>query len=108
MPDNVFYKNICLILCDLFGYRIDMSPKQFFDIGCAEKKLILILDIYDILKKCRKGLKINNNLVRVTEGVPHAADESRKEYQIVNHKENLAKNMLFKINVQTEKRTLTV
>jgi len=99
MPDNVFYKNICLILCDLFGYRIDMTPKQFFELGFAEKKLILVLDLYDILKKCRKGLKINKNLVRVVEGVAHASDETRKEYQVVNHKENVAKNMLFKINV---------
>ena len=70
-----------------------MTPKQFFDIGFAEKKLILILDIYDILKNCRKGLKINHNLVRVTEGIAHAADESRKEYQVVNHKDNVAKNI---------------
>jgi hypothetical protein len=40
----------------------------------------LLLDVYDILKNCRKGLKINSNLVRVEAGVPHAADESRKEY----------------------------
>ena len=61
--------------------------------------MILVLDLYDILKKCRKGLKINKNLVRVVEGVAHASDETRKEYQVVNHKENVAKNMLFKINV---------
>jgi len=63
-----------------------LTPKQFFDIGFAEKKLILILDLYDILKQSRKGLKINSNLVRVEPGVPYAADESRKEYQVVNHK----------------------
>ena len=31
-----------------------------------------------------------------------------KEYQIVNHKDNVAKNILFKINTQTQKRKLTV
>jgi len=31
MPDRLFYKNICLILCDMFGLRIDLTPEQFFD-----------------------------------------------------------------------------
>ena len=80
MPDQAFYKNISLILCDLFNYRVDMTSKQFFANGCAEKKLILLLDLYDILKNCRKGLKINSKLVRIEPGAPHASDESRKEY----------------------------
>ena len=70
--------------------------------------MILVLCIYDILKKTRKGLKINYQLTRVEAGAPHASDESRKEYQIVNHKDQVAKNVLFKINTTTEKRTLTV
>jgi hypothetical protein len=80
MPDETFFKNISLILCDLFNYRVDMTSKQFFGPGFAEKKLIMILDLYDILKNCRKGLKINSKLVRVEPGAPHASDESRKEY----------------------------
>ena len=70
--------------------------------------MVLVLSIYDILKKTRKGLKINSQLTRVEAGAPHASDESRKEYQVVNHKENVAKNMLFKINTSTEKRVIKV
>jgi len=50
------------------------------------------------LKQTRKKIKINEKLGRVEAGAPHASDEAMKEYQIVNHKDNIAKNMLFKIN----------
>lgn len=39
-----------------------MTAKQFFQDGYAERKLILILDIYDILKNVRKNIQINNKL----------------------------------------------
>jgi hypothetical protein len=41
---------------------------------------------------------VNNKLNRVERGAPHASDEAVKEYQVVNHKENVARNMVFKIN----------
>lgn len=85
MPDADFFKCVTLILCDLFGYRCQLSVDQFFSQGFAERKLILILDIYDILKSTRKGLKINRRLTRVDEGHTYAADEAVKEYQVVNH-----------------------
>lgn len=62
MPDMQFFQNVCLILCDLFGYRTNLTPKQFFQEGYAERKLILLLDIYDILKKTRESLKVNDKL----------------------------------------------
>ena len=108
LPDQQFYKSVCLILCDMFGYRADLTPEQFFDKGFAERKLIMILNIYDILKSTRKNIKINAKLARVEAGAPHATDEAIKEYQIVNHRENVAKNMLFKINTQMQRRQLTV
>lgn len=107
MPDGQFYKTFTLIMCDLFGYRVDLSPAQFFEQGYTERKLILILDLYDILKRTRKGIKINNKLDRVERGAPHATDEAVKEYQVVNHRDNVARNMVFKINTQMQKRSIT-
>lgn len=101
MPDKKFYKNICLVLCDMFGYRATMTQDQFFERGFAERKLIFVLDIYDILKSTRKNIKINSKLARVEAGAPHASDMAMKEYQVVNHKDNVAKNMLFKLNTET-------
>ena len=60
--------------------------------------MILVLDLYDILKKTRKGIKVNNKLTRVERGAPHATDEAVKQYEVINHKENVARNMVFKIN----------
>lgn len=60
--------------------------------------MILVLDLYDILKKTRKGVKINTKLNRVERGAPHASDEAVKQYEVINHKENVARNMVFKIN----------
>jgi hypothetical protein len=82
---------VSLILCDLFGYRVDLTPKQFFQEGYAERKLILLLDLYDILKNVRKAIKVNDKLAMAQEpgqsGAIHATDESVKRYAIVNHQE---------------------
>jgi hypothetical protein len=85
----------------MFGYRANITHEQFFEKGFAERKLIFVLDIYDILKSTRKNIKINTKLNRVEAGAPHATDESMKEYQVVNHRDNVAKNMLFKLNTET-------
>ena len=85
MPDGKFFQSIVLILCDLFGFRVDLNSNQFFDNGYAEKKLIMVLNIYDILKNTRKNIKINSKLGRVDTKAEYACDEAVKEYQVVNH-----------------------
>jgi hypothetical protein len=80
MADGKFYSSVCLILCDLFGFRADLNSNQFFDIGYAERKLIMVLNIYDILKNTRKNIKINSKLARAEVGAPRACDEAMKEY----------------------------
>lgn len=103
-PDQIFYKSVSLILCDLFGYRVELTPAQFFEQGFAERKIILVLSIYDILKQVRKGIKINNKLTRVEAGAPHASDETMKQYMVVDHKAQVTKNMMFQINPQMQRR----
>ena len=80
MPDGKFFQSIVLILCDLFAFRVDLNSHQFFDTGYAEKKLIMILNIYDILKNTRKNIKINDKLVRADPEATYACDEAIKEY----------------------------
>ena len=53
----------------------------------------MILNIYDILKNTRKNIKINTKLARAQIGAPHASDEATKEYQVINHRENIAKKI---------------
>ena len=68
----------------------------------------MVLSIYDILKETRKGIKINNKLTRVEVGSTHAADETTKQYSVVDHKNKLTKNMIFKLNPDMQMRQLTV
>lgn len=92
----------------MFGYRAEMTPSQFFDKGYTERKILMVLHIYDILKAARKGIKINNKLTRIEAGAPHASDETIKTYQVVDHKAQITKNMVFKINPDMQRRQLTV
>jgi hypothetical protein len=77
-----FFKCVTLFLVDLFGYRVNIDSKQFFQEGFTERKLILILDIYDILKNVRKNIRINNNISKKIKpganGVIFASDEAQK------------------------------
>ena len=75
-----FFKCVTLFLVDLFGYRVNIDSKQFFQEGFTERKLIFILDIYDILKNVRKNIRINNNISKKIKpganGVIFASDEA--------------------------------
>ena len=75
-----FFKCVTLFLVDLFGYRVNIDSKQFFQEGFTERKLILILDIYDIIKNVRKNIRINNNISKKIKpganGVIFASDEA--------------------------------
>jgi transposase-like protein len=85
-----------------------MTQKQFFEKGYAERKLIFVLNIYDILKQARAGVKVNKRLTRIDAGAPHATDETIKTYQVVDHRAQLTKNMIFKLNPEMNRRQLTV
>lgn len=61
--------------------------------------MILILEVYDILKRIRKNLKVNEKL-QVKTGAVYAADESVKEYTVINHKDQIQTQMLMKINTE--------
>lgn len=108
LPDHPFYKSVCLILCDLFGYRAEMTIDQFFKRGLVERKIMMVLNIYDIMKKVRKGTKINNRLTRREQGAKHATDESYKQYQVVDHQNHVSKSFVFKINPEMQKRQITL
>ena len=49
----------------------------------------MCLDVYDILKRVRKSLKVNEKLTAVQKvgasGAVFASDEAVKEYSVVNH-----------------------
>lgn len=61
--------------------------------GFAERKMIFVLEIYDIVKKMRTAIKVNEKLASVANpgaaGSLTAADECIKEYSVVNHRDRI-------------------
>ena len=49
-----FCRALSKILIENFNYRLDLSPEQFVQQGYGERKLILVLDSYDLVKQIRK------------------------------------------------------
>lgn len=49
-----FCRALSQILIENFNYRLDLSPEQFVQQGYGERKLILVLDSYDLVKQIRK------------------------------------------------------
>ena len=55
--------------------------------------MIFVLEIYDILKRVRKSLKVNEKLSAAqkpgSSGAVYASDETVKEYTVVNHRDQV-------------------
>lgn len=107
LPDGKFYRNIFLILTDNLDYKPSMSVDQFFSDGFAERKLIMILDIYDLVNKVNKSMKIAEHLTAVTDG-PYASDIPTHVYEVINHRKGEATKFQFVMNPTLQKSKVTV
>ena len=65
--------------------------------GFAERKMILILDVYDQIKRVKKHLKIKDSLAH-SSNFPYASDISKMNYQVINHRKGEAIECEFTIN----------
>ncbi len=45
-----FMKAAQSLLTSVFDYKVQLSPDQFVQSGFSERKLILVLDAYDLVK----------------------------------------------------------
>lgn len=73
LGDMKFYRKVSLILIDLFNYKPALSVDQFFEQGYGERKMIMVLDVYDIIKKCKREHKIKTQMAKQLDG-PHPSD----------------------------------
>ena len=62
LPDTKYLKAASNFLIDLFRYRVQLSPEQFSETGYAERKMLLVLDVYDIIKSVKSQSKIHEKL----------------------------------------------
>jgi len=74
LAEAKFLKHISKVLMDLFKYRVQLAPEQFATTGFAERKMCLLLDVFDIVKKVRKMSKVDAHLTRQEEGWNHPCD----------------------------------
>lgn len=74
MSDKKFYRNFTKVLQEVFLYRSVMSPEQFNEKGCTERKICLILDIYDLVKTVKKQSQVAGKLSFVDPKWEHPCD----------------------------------
>jgi len=93
---------------DVFGYRSSLSQDQFFQEGFAERKLILLLDIYDYIKEVKRHMRISSSLASTDIAQPYASDVPQKVYEVINHRKGEAVKFEFNMNATLQKSKNTV
>lgn len=84
-------------MLDVFNYRVSMSGEQFFQQGYSERKIILVLDLYDYIKETKQALKRDTQLVAVDKR-PYASDIPNIKYEVINHRKGEATKIEFSMN----------
>lgn len=72
-------------LQDNFKYRVQLSPEQFVDNGYTERKMVLVLDLYDLIKTVKKQTKVAQKLTTKDPKWEHPCDLAVRDYAVVDH-----------------------
>lgn len=80
-----FIREMSKVLIDQFKYRVALSPDQFIQSGYTERKMVLVLDLYDLVKQVRNMAKVGERLTMKDKEYEHACDQALKHYSVVNH-----------------------
>jgi len=62
LSERKFILALISLCADLFAYRVVLTPDQYVQMAAAERKMIIVLDIYDIVKQVRCQSKVNIKL----------------------------------------------
>lgn len=108
MIDLKFFRNIQVIFADIFKYRVSLSADQFVEMGYAERKMCLVLDIYDLIKQVKKESKVHKRLHNVDPNWKHPCDLAIKDYGLIDHQNNVQKELQFRLNSTLLQRTIAV
>lgn len=72
--ESKFIKELSKFLIDLFKYRVALSPEQFIQKGYTERKMVLVLDLYDLIKQVRNMSKVGHKLNMHDKKFEHPCD----------------------------------
>lgn len=93
LPELKFCKALQNMCADLFAYRVELTPDQFTTVGYAERKMILVLDLYDLVKQVRKQTKVQKRLTNVDKKWEHPCDVALKDYAVCDHQAKVTREM---------------
>lgn len=102
-----FIKEISKVLVDHFKYRVALSPEQFIQSGYTERKMVLVLDLYDLVKQVRNMAKVGERLTMKDTKWEHPCDQAVKHYSVVDHTKGLQRQMQFNMNAALLKSNVT-
>ena len=86
-----FLKELAKVLVDLFQYRVTLAPEQFIQQGFTERKMVLVLDLYDLIKQVRKMAKVGYRINMKDTAWQHPSDLPVKSYQVIDHTNGIRK-----------------
>ena len=92
---------------DLFKYRVQLSPDQFIEKGFAERKMLLVLDIYDMLKHIKRQHIVDKKKNMKDVRFEHGGEMPVRAYAVVDHTKGVAKKMQFNMNAAMKKISVT-
>ena len=99
LSEQKFIKETKNLLATVFNYNTQLTADQFVKGGFSERKLILALDVYDLVKQIKKQTKIHKKLhANVDAKWEHPCDLAIKDYAVCDHQENIRRDMQFRIN----------
>ena len=107
MNDSKFIRELSKVLIDLFRYRVQLAPDQFTEKGFAERKMLLVLDIYDMLKEIKRQDKVDKRLKMKDVKFEHGGEMPVRNYAVIDHTNGLAKKMQFNMNAAMKKISVT-
>lgn len=108
LPEQKFIRAIGAFLLEHLKYRIQMSPEQFVEPGFTERKMVLVLDLYDLIKSVKKQTKVATKLTMKDTKWEHPCDLAVRDYAVIDHANMVQRQMQFNCNAALLKTNLTV
>lgn len=76
--------------------------------GFTERKMLLVLDLYDLIKSVKKQSKLATKLTMKDTKWEHPCDLAVKDYAVIDHTNMVQRTMQFNCNATLLKTNLTV
>ena len=108
MTPHKFYRQIQQTLLDLFNFRTTLSSDQFVGEGCAERKLLLIIDVYGLVKLCKRQARVTQRLTAHDVDFEYPEEMAQRGYEVHNHQNMVSSKMQFNRNAMMNRDQLTL